>query len=191
MDEIQRRRQELRDEAYYLVLKALILRDRPDTALFARMRLELGIPNETHRTWIADLKSARDAGALTAHIEGPRSFAQPAFQMPQPSMTPRNRINPAEAARKAKAQQATAHYGQVAHPPPIGNLPPDPVHFKVQFYRKADGWQEGLITEYMRDLGKVRVAVLNTKKVEVIDYRESNCLVVHSGERVTDLSNYI
>lgn len=115
----------------------------------------------------------------------------PVFAQPQPCMTPRNRINPAEAARKAKAQQAAAQAAQQPPPPSIGNLPPDPVHYKVQFYRKSEGWQEGVIMEYLRDLGKVRVAVLNTKAVETIDYRESNCLVVHSNERVADLSTYI
>ncbi|KAG1669974.1 hypothetical protein FOA52_016235 [Chlamydomonas sp. UWO 241] len=205
-----RRRQELREEAYYLVLKALMLRDKPDMTLLAQMRMELNIQPDSHKQWTNYLLGQKKAGTLIPNTQGPaqysqqqqytphqqqqqqqqQAFAQPA---PRPATTPRHRINPAEAARKAKAQAAAA---AAATPTPPG-MPEDPLHSKVQFYRKpvggegGAGWLEGVVTEYLRLEGKIRVSTLNTKKVELIDYKQSNVLVIHPWERVTDFSNYM
>ncbi|KAG1679128.1 hypothetical protein FOA52_000483 [Chlamydomonas sp. UWO 241] len=102
------------------------------------------------------------------------------------------------AATRAQAEERGVDKIKAATPTPPG-MPENPLHSKVQLYRKpVDGqggagyrWLEGVVTEYLRFEGKTRVSTLNTKKVELIDYKQSNFLVIHPGERVADFSNYM
>ncbi len=63
--DVIRRRRELNEHAYSLFVKALMFRDKPDTAIMGRLRIELCIDNATHKKYMSAYMSAKNSGTLS------------------------------------------------------------------------------------------------------------------------------
>lgn len=182
-----RRRQELKEEAYYLVLKALVLRDKPDMTLLARLRLELSIGTDSHKQWMTELLRAKQAGTLGIPVDDRPGYRPSVSAMP---MMGSNRASTRQLSQQPSITREPAAIAKTKVLEPENNLPHDPIHLKVQYYNR-DGWHEGVITEFNAETRKIRVNMLTTKRVEWLDYIPTPCLVVHANARVTDLSPYV
>lgn len=188
--DVVRRRQELREEAYYLVLKAFMCRDRPDMALLGKLRVELSIGPDIHKQWLRELAQQKNEGTLNKHVD-----TRPGASLASRPASTVQRQQQHHHQQQHHYQQMQEHNGAsaAAKPPSKDDLPADPMYLKVQFYKTAPEakWWEGVITDYKPEIKKIRVHTLNTKLVEWLDYKPSPLLIVHRGLKVADLQNYI
>ncbi|GAX82811.1 hypothetical protein CEUSTIGMA_g10237.t1 [Chlamydomonas eustigma] len=191
------RKRELKEEAYFLVMKSLISTGKNDSELFTKLRLELGIDLELHTKWLRQLLEAKRnntlhdltngtpspvnepvtrAGSASRHEATTSSHAaiksHQVYQSPHQALRPNTGMTPAGALQKIPKMKPLLGQDGLVGPAPIPpGLKVEYIGRKVRrFWEPENCWYDGVLTDFKQSNGQYCVTYHLGTKAESFEW---------------------